>query len=169
MKSFIKEWVIPIAIVVIISQLIQVFLFFQILVPSGSMKPTINEGDRLFVMRVYDKSKLKTGDIVVFRVRPNGVSTLYVKRLIGRPGDNVKITDGKVFVNGTELIEPYIVNHDYYNGEFNVPEGKYFFMGDNRPDSKDSRFPEVGFIDESDVVAKAGLKFYPFSEFGLLK
>lgn len=169
MKNFIKEWVIPIAIVIVLSLLIQKFLFFQILVPTGSMKPTINENDRIFVVKIYDTTKLKTGDIVVFKVRPGGVETLYVKRLIGTPGDTVTIDKGKVSVNGKLLDEPYVKNKDMYTGEFKVPEGKFFFMGDNRINSRDSRYTDVGFIDKSDIIAKAGLKFWPISEISILK
>ncbi len=169
MEKFIKEWVLPIIAVVLLSIAIQKFLFFQIIVPTGSMRPTINEGDRIFVAKVYDPEKLETGDIVVFKVRPRGVETLYVKRLIGTPGDKVEINGGVVSVNGETLDEPYIVYPDRYTGSFDVPEGKYFFMGDNRIDSKDSRYSEVGFIDIADIVARAGLKFWPINGFGILK
>ena len=169
MKNFIKEWVIPVAIVIVLSLLIQKFLFFQILVPTGSMKPTINEHDRVFVTKIYDTTKLKTGDIVVFKVRPNGIETLYVKRLIGKPGDTVTIEKGKVSVNGKLIDEPYVKNPDMYNGEFKVPENKFFFMGDNRINSRDSRYPEVGYIDRSDIIAKAGIKIWPINEISILK
>lgn len=169
MKEFIKEWVIPILGVFILAILIQRFVFFHVLVPTGSMIPTINLGDRMFVMREYRTESLKTGDIVVFKVYPEGKEELYVKRLIGTPGDTVTIVDGVVSVNGEELVEDYVEYPDLYTGEFHVPEGKYFFMGDNRRDSKDSRFSEVGFIDESDILARAGLRFWPLSNFGLIK
>ena len=168
MKNFFKEWVFPMVGVFILALLIQRFIFFHVLVPTGSMIPTINEGDRMLVLREYFPEKLKTGDVVVFKVRPDGVETLYVKRLIGRPGDYVKIENGIVSVNGKLLEEDYIKRPDNYTGEFNVPQGKYFFMGDNRGDSKDSRYPEVGFIEEKDILAKAGLRFWPLNNLGLI-
>lgn len=169
MKHFIKEWVLPIGAVFILALLVQRFVFFHVLVPTGSMIPTINLGDRMFVVREYRPETLKTGDIVVFKVRPDGVETLYVKRLIGTPGDTVDIKFGKVSVNGVELNEDYVKRPDFYTGEFKVPEGKYFFMGDNRVDSKDSRYAEVGFIDQKDILAKAGLRFWPLDNFGFVR
>ena len=168
MKEFMKEWVIPIIGVFILAILIQRFVFFHVLVPTGSMLPTINTGDRMFVIREYRPESLKTGDIVVFKVYPEGGQELYVKRLIGTPGDTVTILDGAVSVNGVELVEDYIAYRDSYSGEFRVPEGKYFFLGDNRRDSKDSRNSEIGLIDESDILAKAGLRFWPLNNFGLI-
>lgn len=169
MKNFIKEWVIPLVGVFILALLIQRFVFFHVMVPTGSMIPTINEGDRFLVLREYWPEKLETGDIVVFKVRPNGVETLYVKRLIGTPGDTVSIKDGRVSVNGIELVEDYVKRPDRFTGEYKVPEGKYFFMGDNRADSKDSRYAEVGFIDEADILARAGLRFWPLNNMGLVR
>lgn len=169
MKNFIKEWVIPILGVFLLALLVQRFVFFHVLVPTGSMIPTINEGDRMLVMREYRPQSLETGDIVVFKVWPDGEEMLYVKRLIGRPGDTVTIENGVVSVNGQELQEDYVKRPDRYSGEFKVPEGKYFFMGDNRRDSKDSRYEEVGFIDEADILAKAGLRFWPLGNMGFIK
>ena len=169
MKNFVKEWVIPILGVFLLALLVQRFVFFHVLVPTGSMIPTINEGDRMLVMREYRPQSLKTGDIVVFKVWPEGEEMLYVKRLIGRPGDTVTIENGVVSVNGVELQEDYVKRPDRYTGEFKVPEGKYFFMGDNRRDSKDSRYEEVGFIDEADILARAGLRFWPLGNMGFIK
>ena len=169
MKHFFKTWILPVVGVFVLALLIQRFAFFHVLVPSGSMIPTINGGDHLFVIREYFPKALKTGDIVVFKVWPDDVETLYVKRLIGTPGDVVKIFAGKVSVNGVALDEDYLNNRDYYEGVFYVPENKFFFMGDNRSDSKDSRFPEVGFVDESAILAKAGLRFWPLDNFGLVR
>lgn len=169
MKEFMKEWVIPILGVFILALLIQRFVFFHVLVPTGSMIPTINAGDRMFVMREYRPKSLETGDIVVFKVYPDGKEELYVKRLIGTPGDVVTIVNGKVSVNGEALVEDYVEYPDFYTGEFHVPEGKYFFMGDNRRNSTDSRFQEVGFIAEEDILARAGLRFWPLSNFGLIR
>lgn len=169
MKNFFKEWVFPMVGVFILALLIQRFVFFHVTVPTGSMIPTINEGDRFLVLREYFPERLETGDVVVFKIWPEGVETLYVKRLIGRPGDTVTIKDGVVSVNGEELVEDYVKRPDTFNGEYQVPEGKYFFMGDNRQDSKDSRYPDVGFIDESAILARAGLRFWPLNNMGLVK
>ena len=164
----IKEWAICIIIAVIATVLINKFLIYKVYIPSTSMVPTINKGDQLFVTRVYNPEKLKTGDIVVFYSREN--KDTYIKRLIGCPGDNVKIEKGVVYVNGEKINQDYVVNNDTFSGEYDVPKGKYFFLGDNRPVSKDSRkWVKTPYVDEDDIEAKAVLRVYPFKDFGLLK
>lgn len=166
MKKFIKEWVIPMLAVFVVALLVQKFLFFHVLVPSGSMEPTIHPGDRMLVLREYNPKGLKTGDIIVFK--SGHQDQLYVKRLIGKPGDKVSMVDGQVILNGTPLEEDYITYEDNFTGEFQVPQGHYFFLGDNRPNSDDSRF-SVGFVPEEAIQAKAGLRFWPFNRIGFLK
>ncbi len=106
------------------------------------------------------------GDVVVFRF-PNQPERDFIKRVIGLPGDQVEIKDGLVFVNGHALDEPYELErptHDY--GPVVVPEGQYFVLGDNRNNSYDSR--SWGFVPEDDIVGKAWLSYWPFSEFGMV-
>lgn len=169
MKHFFKEWVFPMVGVFILALLIQRFVFFHVMVPTGSMIPTINEGDRMLVLREYFPERLETGDVVVFKIWPDCVEKLYVKRLIGTPGDTVTIVDGVVSVNGEVLEEDYVKRPDRFTGEYKVPEDKYFFMGDNRTDSKDSRYPDVGFIEESAILARAGLRFWPLDNMGFVR
>lgn len=166
-KSFIYEWVIPLAIAFIIALLIKQFLIFQVRIPSGSMIPTLNIGDKLFVTKIYNLDKIERGDIVVFYSVE--LKDTLIKRVIGLPGDTVEISDGKVSVNGEELEESYVVNTDHSYGTYVVPDGKYFFLGDNRPISKDSRYWVDPYIDGKYIEAKAQLKVYPFSDFGWIK
>lgn len=164
----VKDWIICIIIAVIATVLINKFLIYKVYIPSSSMVPTLNKGDQLFVTKVYNPEKLKTGDIVVFYSRE--FKDTYIKRLIGCPGDNVKIEKGVVYVNGKKINQDYVVyDDDTFSGEYNVPEGKYFFLGDNRPVSNDSRKWKNPFVDEDDIEGKAVLKVYPFKDFGLLK
>lgn len=165
-KKVFHEWIFPMAGVFILALLIQRFVFFHVLVPTGSMIPTIGEGDRMLVLREYFPQRLETGDIIVFKVRPDGEEKLYVKRLIGKPGDQIFIREGTVRVNEKALEEPYVVYADDYTGDFTVPEGSYFFMGDNRGNSTDSRYPMIGFIAEKDILARAGLRFWPLDHLG---
>ncbi|MBE6048481.1 MAG: signal peptidase I [Clostridium sp.] len=160
------DWVVPIAIAIVIALLIKRFLIFKVYIPSASMVPTLNEGDHLFVTRVYNLHNLKRGDIIVFD--SDELNDVLIKRLIGLPGDKIKIVSGKVYVNGEELKEDYVKNGDNVSGEYEVPEGKYFFLGDNRAVSYDSRKWINHYIDGSDIKAKAQLKVYPFSDFGFV-
>lgn len=167
-KSFFKEWIVPIGAAAILALLITKFLFFQVKVPSKSMYPTIKPGDRITVTRVYNKSSLKTGDIVVFDSKE--LHETLIKRLIGCPGDTVKIDEnGLVYVNGKKLEEPYVVYNGGIGGEFKVPDDKYFFMGDNRGDSLDSRYWEEKYIDASDIKGKAQFIVFPFNRLGKFK
>ena len=164
----VKDWIICIVVAVIATVLINKFLIYKVYIPSSSMVPTLNKGDQLFVTKVYNPEKLKTGDIVVFYSREN--KDTYIKRLIGCPEDNIKIEKGVVYVNDKKINQDYVVYDDEtFSGEYNVPKGKYFFLGDNRPVSNDSRRWENPFVDADDIEAKAVLKVYPFKDFGLLK
>ena len=160
-KSFIVDWVLPLAI------LIKNFLVFQVRIPSGSMIPTLNVGDRLFVTKIYDLDKIERGDILVFYSVE--LKDTLIKRVIGLPGDTIEINDGKVSVNGEEINQDYVKNTDHSYGTYKVPEGCYFFLGDNRPVSNDSRLWNNPYIDGKYIEAKAQLKIYPFSDFGWIK
>ena len=166
-SNFFSDWIVPIVIAVILAILINRFLIFKVKIPSESMVPTLNVGDRLFVTRVYNPENLKRGDIVVFYSEEKNEDM--IKRLIGLPGDKIVIKDGTVIVNNETLKENYIGTADNYNGEFIVPEGKYFFLGDNRYWSLDSRYWEDPYIDGSEIKGKAQIKVYPWKDFGKIE
>lgn len=166
-SNFFNDWIVPIVIAVILAFLINRFLVFKVKIPSESMVPTLNVGDRLFVTRIYNLEKLKRGDVIVFHSEEKDEDM--IKRLIGLPGDEVVINDGIVTVNGETLKENYIGTADNYNGEFLVPEGKYFFLGDNRYWSLDSRYWEDPYIDKSEIKGKAQIKVYPWKDFGKIE
>lgn len=166
-SNFFLDWIVPMLIAVVLALLINKYVVFKVKIPSESMVPTLNVGDRLFVTRVYNKEKLNRGDVVVFYSEEEDESM--IKRLIGLPGDHVVIKDGVVTVNGETLSESYIGTADNYNGEYNVPEDKYFFLGDNRLFSKDSRYWINPYIDAKDIKGKAQLKVYPLSDFGFIQ
>lgn len=166
-NGFFYEWGIPVIVAVVLAVLINKFIVFKVYIPSESMVPTLNVDDRLFVTRVYNEEKFERGDILVFESEELGEKL--IKRLIGLPGDKIVIENGQVSVNGEKLIEPYIGNEDRFNGEYEVPEGKYFFLGDNRLWSKDSRYWNDPYIDGKDIIGKAQIKVYPFSEIGRIE
>jgi signal peptidase I len=168
MKNFIKDWIYPIATALIIAVLINKFLLFKIYVPSESMVPTIMIGDQLFVTKVYNKDKIKRGDILVFYSEERG--ELLIKRVIGLPEEKIEIKeDGTVFVNGSKIDEPYVANKDKKSGTFNVPKGHYLFLGDNRANSLDARYWQDPYIPEAAIKGKARITVFPFRRFGLVK
>jgi signal peptidase I len=168
LKKIIKDWIVPIISALIIALLINKFIFFLILVPTGSMDPTIKPGDRVLVFRIYNKDNLKRGDIVVFY--SDELEKPLVKRLIGLPNDEIEIkSDGSVYINNERIEEPYVINDA--NGitkKFNVPSGKYFFLGDNRANSYDSRYWDDPYISQGKIEGKAVLIVFPFNRIDLL-
>lgn len=167
--KLIKEWIIPLGVAVVLALLINRFVFFNIKVPTLSMFPTIKADDRILVTRVYNPSNLKRGDIVVFYLKEK--DERLIKRLIGLPGDKVEVrSDGSVYVNGEKLDEPYVKNSGGPSGTYEVPSDGYFFLGDNRSDSLDSRlWKNSPYIPSSDILGKGQFTIFPFDRFGKLK
>lgn len=164
--KFMKEWVIPMIIAIFLAIMIDRFLILKVDVNTSSMKPTINIGEKFLVTRIYNYENLKRGDIVVFK--SNEKDELLLKRLIGLPGDEIDIREEKLYINGEEIEEEYVKYTDKYIGKFKVPENRYFFLGDNRESSYDSREWKNPYIDEEDVKGKVQLRLYPLKSFGSL-
>ncbi|MCB2209525.1 signal peptidase I [bacterium] len=139
----------------------------RVRVENVSMQPTLESGEFLLVNRIaYKLGTPHIGDIIIFHAP--GVSDLdYIKRLIGRPGDTVTVTDGVVYVNDQALYEPYLAEPPNYSGTWEVPEGQLFVLGDNRNNSSDSHL--WGFIPEEDVVGKALVIYWPLDQLTILK
>lgn len=166
-KEFFKEWVIPIILALGIAVLINKLLFFNVYIPSPSMVPTINPNDKLVVTRIYNINNIERGNIIVFY--SDELNERLIKRVIGLPGDHIVIHDGIVNINGEDIKEDYVKNNEVYNGTFDVPENKFFFLGDNRENSYDSRKWINPYIDKSCIEGKAVFRFYPFNKLGSLK
>lgn len=167
-KKIIVDYLMPIAIAVVLAMLIRQFLLFKIIVPTASMYPTIKDNDQIIVTKVYNRNNLKRGDIIVFKSKE--LNEELVKRLIGLPNDKVEVTAvGAVYVNGKKLSESYVAFNGGKSGVYKVPTGHYFFLGDNRINSYDSRYWNNAYIDGSDIEGKAQLTIYPFNRFGILK
>lgn len=131
------------------------FTFKPTLVSGSSMYPTLEDGNML-LLKPY-QTEGDYGDILVFR-SPTG--TLFIKRLIAKEGDHIIIENGKVFLNEEELSEPYINDSDIMTFlDYTVPEGSYFFMGDNRNNSFDSR--DLGAIPKEQVVGVVLERIFP--------
>lgn len=162
-KSEVISWVKTIVLAAVLAGLVNSFIIVNAQVPTGSMKNTIMEGDRILAMRTaYWFDSPQRGDVVIFRFPddPTG-KTLYVKRVIGVPGDTVQVRDGQVLINGQVQEEPYIreVTRGEY-GPYVVPEGCYFMMGDNRNFSLDSRFWENKFVEKDQILGKVVMRYY---------
>lgn len=153
--------------VVVIFMLLYYFIFFIVIVPSASMYPTVKIGDRIVTMRIHDVSSIKRGDILVFH--SNELNETMIKRVIGLPNDKINIDfNGNVFINDEKLDEYYVKYPDNREGNFTVPEGEYFFLGDYREHSYDSRFWEDPFIPAENILGKAKYIIFPFKRFSAL-
>ncbi len=139
----------------------------RVRVENVSMQPTLKPGEFLLVNRVaYTFGEPSIGDIVVFHAP--GVGDMdYIKRVVALPGDQVRITDGLVYVNNQPLYEPYIAEAPRYAGTWDVPPDQYFVLGDNRNNSSDSHM--WGFVPSDDIVGRALLIYWPLSEVTLLR
>ena len=133
----------------------------RIRVESISMQPTLYPGDYVIVNKLAYRFSHNPdrGDVIVFRYPPNPEAIPYIKRIIGLPGDKIHITDGKVYVNGQLVVEPYLVVSTNRGGDWTVPDGQLFVMGDNRNNSSDSR--SWGFVPFENIIGRAELIYLP--------
>ena len=131
----------------------------RVRVDGFSMRPTLQDGEYILVNKMaYKTGKPQRGDIVVFMF-PMNLEEDLIKRVIGLPGESVSVQDGVVSINGIPINEPYINAAPFYNGEWQVPEGQLFVLGDNRNDSRDSN--QWGLLPIENVIGKAVLIYWP--------
>lgn len=174
----ILDMVLYVVVLIVIFTLIRQFLFVPVSVDGPSMLPTLEHGDRLILTKVGDVTRF---DVVVFPA-PDEEENQYIKRVIGVPGDSIEYIDDNLYINDQLIEEPYVdemansmEGYENYAMDFTlesltdgetatVPEGQYFVMGDNRPNSKDSRI--FGFIDADNVIGVTDFRFWPLEDFG---
>ncbi len=159
--------------VVALSWLLVTFVAQRTDVNGSSMYPTLEDGDQLIAdklsYRFHDPERF---DIVIFPYR-YAEKTYFIKRIIGLPGETVRIDEqGNIYINGEVLEEHYGYETIEYAGlaaeEIQLGDDEYFVMGDNRNVSEDSRYPDVGNVKRSELIGRAFVRIYPFSKFGLL-
>lgn len=167
------EWAVIVVAAVLVSFLLRTFVLQTYYIPSGSMEPTLLIGDRIIVSKLsLDFGSIHRGDILVFKAPPSehcGTPvTDLVKRVIGLPGDHLTSVGNTIYVNGKALK----ITWQHYEplglpiGHVTVAKNHYFMMGDNYPDSCDSRY--WGTVPRSDIVGRAFFRIWPFSRIGFL-
>lgn len=165
-RSVLREmgsWGVIIVGALLVALLLNSFIIVNAEVTSGSMEGTIMTGDRVIGMRVdYWFGSPQRGDIVFFK-NPDNEKEIYVKRVIGLPGETVEIISGVTYINGEALEEKYLAEapRELYFGPYRVPEGCYFMMGDNRNNSLDSRYWNHTYVEEGKILGKAYWIYYP--------
>lgn len=171
-KKIIRElldYVIIFVVVIVLVWLMDTYLIVNAQIPSESMENTIMTGDRIIGNRLAYKTGIpQRYDIIIFKY-PDDESVLYIKRIIGLPGETVTILNGKVYINGSEeplddSFTPETPLGDF--GPYTVPGNSYFVLGDNRNYSFDSRYWENTFVREDQILGKAAFCYFPFSRFG---
>lgn len=174
LKKEIFEWVKTIAVALVLAGIIT-SVVAPTIVSGESMYPTLKDKDYLFLNKLSYKTKdPKRGDIIVFKTDlvdyESGKKKDLVKRVIALPGEHLVIKDNQVIIDGKVLKEDYI--HDAYtDGDIDiiVPENHIFAMGDNRPNSGDSRQANLGPINEDEIIGKVVVRLYPFNTIGTVK
>ena len=163
-KNELFHWILTLAIAVIIALCVNRFVLVNAEIPSGSMENTIMTGDRVFGNRLaYIFGEPKRFDIIIFRY-PDDEKQLFIKRIIGLPGETVEIHDGQIFIDGSKTPLKDVTTKEFMQGSFGpytVPDNCYFVMGDNRNNSKDSRYWEHTFVTDDEIVGKAFLRYWP--------
>ena len=172
-RKVVIEWAVIVIIAVVVSFLLRTFCFQTFYIPSGSMEPTLQVGDRIIVSKLsVEFGTIHIGDIVVFKAPPaencgEPVVDL-VKRVIGLPGDHLTSVGNTIFVNGKALHETWTHTEPLGQaiGHVTVPANQYFMMGDNHSDSCDSRM--WGTVPKSDIIGKAFVRIWPLNRLGFL-
>jgi signal peptidase I len=188
-KTVVREWVESIIIAIILALFIRQFIVQAFKIPTGSMRMTLVEGDRILVNKFIYGAKIpftnwhlpavrqpKRGDVIVF-MYPEDPKKDFIKRLVALPGETIEIRAGNIYVNGKLNTEPPIYNRYYYNrpeSEFGregqatkVPLGSYYVLGDNSFSSRDSRY--WGFVPKDNVMGKAILIYWPLHRIRIIE
>lgn len=171
--EWIIDWVQVFIVAGFLAWFVMTFVLVRMRVPTGSMKPTIQEGSSFFVDKIsYYFRKPDIGDIVVFWHQESDKKVRYVKRLIAIGGQTVEIKEGDLYVNGAKLTDPAFQRYYYCypnrmnNCQWTVPEHKYFLLGDNSRNSRDSRY--WGFADQKDFIGEPFFRVWPLSRIGFM-
>jgi len=168
----IRENIVILAIALGLSLLIRTFVAEPRFIPSDSMFPTLEIGDRLVIEKVsYYLDSPQFGDIIVFNPPPQlqeigyGADQAFIKRVIGQPGQTIEVKNGRVYIDNQPQFERYIAEEPHYQlPPVKVPEDSYFVMGDNRNDSNDSHV--WGFLPKENIIGRAVFRFWPIERFG---
>lgn len=164
-RKVVKEifsYVVILVAAVIIAFCVNKFVIINAHVPTSSMEPTISIDDKLIGNRLaYLFKNPERGDIIIFKF-PDDESQIFIKRVIGLPGETIQIVEGELFVDGELIEEDYIketMRGSY--GPYEVPDNSYFVLGDNRNVSEDSRFWKNTYVRKNKILAKAWFSYSP--------
>lgn len=169
--SFIKELIIDVIIIIALVTIIPRYVIQRTIVSGTSMEETLHNGDNLLVEKVsYRFGNPKRFDVVVFYPHGKESGEYYIKRVIGLPGETIQMIDDTIYIDGEILEEDYGKDPIHYQGIAAEPltlgDNEYFMVGDNREDSFDSRYEEIGPIDRKLIAGRAMIRIWPLNVFG---
>lgn len=167
-------WIVEIIVVIGIGILLALGFGKTTVMQEGSMDPTLAAGDTLLIDRaVYKFSTPKRGDIIAFKLSDDEKASTHIKRIIGLPGETIEIRDGQILIDGETYQEqrnfPSIQNPGLAETSITLKSGEYFVLGDNRNNSEDSRFVDMGNIKKKNIIGKLWFVVSPWEKFGILR
>lgn len=168
------RFIFEIAVTLAFAALVAITMFQSVTMQESSMEPTLSVGDRFFINRlIYRISSPERGDIIVFRTNASDDAALHIRRVIGLPGETIQISDGRILINGETYKEgrdfPSISNPGMASSPITLEAGEYFVLGDNRNNSEDSRYGDIGLVKKKYISGKLWFTCYPVKKIGFLE
>ena len=150
-----------------------IMMFQSVTMQESSMEPTLAVGSRYFVNKLaYKASSPKRGDLIVFRTNASDDAALHIRRVIGLPGETIQIVNGRILINGETYKEgkdfPAINNPGMAANAITLEAGEYFVLGDNRNNSEDSRYGDIGRVNKKYITGKLWFQISPKKDIGPL-
>ena len=167
-------WIFQIAVTLVFAAVVAIAMFQSVTMQESSMEPTISVGDRFFMDKVsYKLSSPQRGDIIVFKTNASDDAALHIRRVIGLPGETIQIVDGRILIDGETYREgkdfPSISNPGLAETPITLESGEYFVLGDNRNNSEDSRYGDIGTVKKRYIVGKVWFTISPVSKIGFMR
>lgn len=167
-------WIFQITVAIVLGAVFSIFFCKNVEMTEGSMEPTVEIGDTLLVNTLaYRFSEPKREDILVFKSNDSANASLHIKRVIGLPGEKIRISDGQILINGVTYMEKKDLASISYAGlaeqEITLGKNEYFVLGDNRNNSADSRYSDIGNVEKSNIVGKVWFRISPYTRLGFLR
>lgn len=168
------SWIFQITVTLVFAAVAAIMLFQSVTMQESSMEPTLSVGDRFFMNKVaYKLSAPERGDIIVFKTNASDEAALHIRRVIGLPGETIQIANGRILIDGETYKEnldlPSISNPGLASSPVSLENGEYFVLGDNRNNSEDSRYGDIGIVKKKYIAGKLWFQIYPVNEIALLK
>ncbi len=171
---YVMRLLFEIAVTLAFAALVAIVMFQSVTMQESAMEPTISVGDKFFMNRaVYQLSDPKRGDIIVFKTNASDDAALHIRRIIGLPGETIQISGGQILIDGKTYREgkdfPAISNPGAAQNPITLESNEYFVLGDNRNNSEDSRYGDIGMVKKRYIVGKLWFTVSPMKKFGFMK